>query len=77
MHILNFQRDLVVGWIIHIELKVPLLSRVLLNYIYIYILILNYIYISILILNYMCVCVYIYISILILYLEEVLLAQYV
>jgi len=28
MHILNFQRDLVVGWIIHIELKVPLLSRI-------------------------------------------------
>ena len=23
VHILNFQRDLVVGWIIHIELKVP------------------------------------------------------
>jgi len=44
VHILNFQRDLVVGWIIHIEL-------------------INY--------------VYIYISILILYLEEVLLAQYV
>jgi len=34
----NFQRDLVVGWIIHIELKVRLLSR---RYIYIYI----YIYI--------------------------------
>jgi len=30
----NFQRDLVVGWIIHIELKVRLLSR---RYIYIYI----------------------------------------
>jgi len=28
MHIVNFQRDLVVGWIIHIELKVHLLSRV-------------------------------------------------
>ena len=28
MHILNFQRDIVVGWIIHIELKVPLLGRV-------------------------------------------------
>jgi len=25
---LNFQRDLVVGWIINIELKVPLLSSV-------------------------------------------------
>jgi len=28
VHILNFQRDLVVGWIIHTELKVPFLSRV-------------------------------------------------
>jgi len=28
VHILNFQQDLVVGWIIHIELKVPILSRV-------------------------------------------------
>jgi len=28
VHIVNFQRDLVVGWIIYIELKVPLLSRV-------------------------------------------------
>jgi hypothetical protein len=25
MHIVNFQRDLVVRWIIHTELKVPLL----------------------------------------------------
>jgi len=28
MHILNYQRELVVGWIIHIELKVLRLSRV-------------------------------------------------
>ena len=28
VHIVSFQRDLVVGWIIHIELKVPLLSSV-------------------------------------------------
>jgi len=27
VHILNLQRNLVVGWIIHIELKVPLLSE--------------------------------------------------
>ena len=27
VHVLNFQRDLVVGWIIHIELKVSVLSR--------------------------------------------------
>ena len=28
VYILNFQRDLVVGWIVYIELKVPLLGRV-------------------------------------------------
>jgi len=28
VHIVNFQRDLVVGGIIHIELRMPLLSRV-------------------------------------------------
>ena len=28
VHILNFQRDLFVGWIVHIELKVPLLSKI-------------------------------------------------
>ena len=27
VHIVNFQRELVVGWIIHIELKVHLLSK--------------------------------------------------
>jgi hypothetical protein len=38
LHILNFQRDLVVGWIVHIELKVPLLTGVKKNLdIYIYI----------------------------------------
>jgi len=28
VHIVNCQRDIVVGWIVHIELKVPLLNRV-------------------------------------------------
>jgi len=47
VHILNFQRDLFFGWIVHIELNVPLLNRVYIH------------------------------QILILYLEEVLLAQHV
>jgi len=47
MHVLNFQLDFFVGWIVHIELKVPLLSRIYIH------------------------------QILIFYLEDVLLAQYV
>ena len=52
VHILDFQRDIFVGWIVHIELKVPLLIRVqkmMDIYMCIYI--------------YMCVCLYIYIYI--------------
>jgi len=41
VHFINFQRDLFVGWIIHIELKVPLQVEYKNGYIYIYI----YIYI--------------------------------
>jgi len=28
VHIVNFQREIIVGWIIHIELKVSILSKI-------------------------------------------------
>ena len=47
LHILNFQRDLFVGWIIHIELKLLLLIRVFKNLMDIYWYRAYYLYITI------------------------------